>query len=154
MSEQDTLKSIMLPYDVVAFDPGKNTGISYWNWETGEHLRSIRTLGLELTQLYVGSIVKGPIKWMIIEKYIPNQQVKRADLGEALQVIGMVKGAGAAHNIPVVEQMPADRLIAAKWAEVRIPRGHMPDDLSAYLHGYYFMRTRQRIQTPLEARNA
>lgn len=147
------LKRYPQKFDVVIFDPGKRTGLSFWLWEPGTCFTSRIADGLDALQAELDNLLGVSLKFLVVERYIPDRRAKRADLGEALQVIGMVKAVGRMSGTPVIEQMPGDRLMAAKWAEVKVPKGHMPDDMSAYLHGYFFMRQHHRIrQTPLERR--
>lgn len=125
----------------VAFDPGKTTGVAVWD-ESGKAI----LVGCELNEddldNYLDNLVPETVKLFIIEEYRIYSSVPHiGSKVETVQVIGQLKAYARKHNIKTIE-VPADRKeIAAKWAQVSLPKGktHLPDWKAAYLIGYYYL---------------
>lgn len=81
------------------------------------------------------------IEHIIIEEYrIFNDKFNhQGDKVYTAQVIGMLKRFARTLNIPYTEQPARVRSVSALWSGAKVPRGHMPDWMSAYLHGYYWL---------------
>lgn len=88
--------------------------------------------------------------WVIEEYRVRNSKFNHENSKvDTIQVIGDLKGVARRQGIRIVEQRAQDRLIGAKWARVQVPKGHMPDEMSAYLHGYYYLRRNNLIKSKL-----
>lgn len=127
--------------DYVAFDPGESTGIAAW---CDNH--SLPTVvGLEVNEeeldTFLDLLESYIPKIFIIEEYrVFNDKFNhQGDKVQTAQVIGNLKGWARRHSVQVIEQRPDCRVPAAAWAGVTLPRGHMPDWQSAFLHGYFYL---------------
>lgn len=129
------------PLDYIAFDPGKRTGVCAWKdpaqspvllsvMEESERDRLISFLRLQ------------PPKILIYEPYAVFNNVydHQGDEVYTAQVIGQLLSLCREKAIEAVKVSPELKKIAARQAGVPIPRGHMPDQLSAFLLGYYHLR--------------
>ena len=54
------------------------------------------------------------------------------------------------HEIRYVEQQPDARLMGAKYAQYVVSKGHMADDISAWLHGVFYLKQIGQLETALE----
>ena len=81
------------------------------------------------------------IEHVIIEEYrVFNDKFNhQGDKVHTAQVIGLIKGFCRTLKIPFTEQPARVRTVAALWSGTKVPRGHMPDYMSAYLHGYFWL---------------
>jgi hypothetical protein len=68
----------------------------------------------------------------------------------AAQGIGIVKGYCAIEKVHYVEQQPDARLMGAKYAQYVVRKGHMADDISAWLHGVFYLKQIGQLETVLE----
>jgi hypothetical protein len=135
------------PY-YASWDPGgsesrRTIGLTYWA-EDAEMLHMT-----SLTQEeYDREIQNIPptVKVFILERYIPFGHISHT--GNKLttaQRIGDIKGYARRNNIKVVEQDAKILTIGCMWAGVKRPRNskgqkkHLPDYLSSYVHGYYYL---------------
>lgn len=89
----------------------------------------------------------------VIENFRVDTQVRGAMFQwsemETSQMIGALKyAARRMNNSEVIMQEPGAVLGAAKrWAPFKWPKGHLPDDKSAYCHLAYFGMKRGLIDT-------
>jgi hypothetical protein len=132
----------------VSWDPGgsstkRTTGIAYWDEQA--NFIEMRSLTEKEFDEEIGKI-PSTIKEFIIEQYKPHGHINHT--GNKLttaQRIGDIKGYARRHQIKVTEQPSTILQIAAMWAQYKIPRNHkgqkqhIPDYISAYLHGYYYL---------------
>lgn len=142
------------PY-YASWDPGgsrteRTTGLAYWD----EQATLIDMVSLTEKE-FDEEIQKIPdtIRVFIIEQYTPYGHINHT--GNKLltaQRIGDIKGYARRNNIQVVEQKADILKIASMWAQYRITynkRGkkqHIPDYISAYLHGYYYLYNKGLIK--------
>ena len=137
---------------LLSFDPGKRTGFAIFTWETGKlHSKTILEYD-ELTTVLITLTPKHPPQVIVVEDYIirPGAANRGHARGEAMRVIGQLEGVAARLGCSLIKQRPEIRLVAAKWAGYKVPRGHMPDDMSAELHGIYYLRQQGKYTTALE----
>jgi hypothetical protein len=139
---------------LLAFDPGKRTGIAIFDFHTGE-LNSKFVCGYDELTTFVNCL-SGNIAAIVVEDYIirPGVGNRGHARGEAMRVIGQLEAASYRLSCRLVKQRPEVRLIAAKWSGTKVPKGHMPDDMSAELHGIYYLRQQGKYTTVLERERA
>jgi hypothetical protein len=133
----------------ISFDPGgaelATCGVATWN-EKGEEIGRTKLNPGELDKFLEGLEPVAPdIREFIIEAYIgygTNHGLHHiGSRFKTSQQIGMLKYYARRHNIIVIENASTDKNIAMKWSGTKKTwKGtHMPDDVSAYLHGYHRM---------------
>ncbi len=126
----------------VSWDPGgsrkkKTTGMT--KWDVDGNPRVIEQLGEEDVDRELSNM-EDTVELFIIERYIPRPGVSHT--GNKLltaRVIGNLEGFARRQGIEVFFQSSSILKIAAMWAQVKPPKGHLPDKISAYLHGYYYL---------------
>lgn len=65
---------------------------------------------------------------------------------ETSQLIGTLKYAAyRMNNSPVVLQEPGILTMGRVWCDFPVPKGHIPDDISAYIHGATYMMKQNMI---------
>lgn len=64
------------------------------------------------------------------------------------QMIGRVKLCAEWMDAPVFMQEPSNVLpMGRKWCPFKLPKGHIPDDKAAFIHGAHFMMDKNLIST-------
>lgn len=128
----------------ISVDPGQTVGVATWH-EDGSFIHKSKMQEPVFEVFLQGLLAPGypnEVIKFIIEEYRVYGSKSTAHIGSKIptaQCIGKVKMVASMLNVPVIEQ-PATKLrVAAKWAGVKVPGGHIPDDISAYLHGYYYL---------------
>lgn len=135
---------------LLAFDPGKSTGVAIFTWPTGE-LKIKTSMPYDKLTAFIADIPIN-VAAIVVEDYIirPGVGNRGHARGEAMRVIGQLEAASYRLGCTLVKQRPEVRLIAAKWSGIKVPKGHMPDDMSAELHGIYYLRQQGKYTTALE----
>jgi hypothetical protein len=85
----------------------------------------------------------------IVEEYRVYAHMATAHIGskvETAQCIGKIKMIAKMLGVPVIEQPATVLNGAAKWAGIKRTARHWPDDISAYLHGYYYLHKKKLIK--------
>lgn len=136
---------------LLAIDPGKHNGLARWNWETAE-LTHNWELEYDAMCKFLDNL-KWDLHAIVIEDYIIDGRKNHGSRGDTIKIIALAESAGRRLKIPVIRQQPALRMQAAKWAEIKVPKGHMPDTMSAMLHGIVYLRRQGKYVTPLEKRS-
>ena len=153
---------------IIAVDPGdKNNGIAYFT-QQGEGVKGTADLkikyvtdsdGLSDFLLTIWGIsqtkkapegVKNPSNMFFVIENFRVDTVARTGKNQAMfqwnemltsQSIGRVKLLARWINAPVFMQEPsAVWPMARKWCPFPLPKGHPPDDASAFCHGAHFMK--------------
>jgi len=136
---------------ILAVDPGKRNGLAIFQDEKDGLLQCNWAATVEgLIDYLHGAMQRMSLSVIVAEDFIIAPGKNNGSRGEAMQVIGILKFAAKLFDIPLVLQRPELRLHAAKWAGETIPKGHMPDEQSARLHGIYYMRSQGKFTTVLE----
>lgn len=134
--------------EVWAIDPGKRNGFAKWNWETGVYLG---TTILSFEDVLDRLAQADNLHSIVIESFRSRGAITRGSSNEASQVIGAADSACRRLAIPLVRQQPGNRFLAAKWAGIVLdPRKHTKDDISAYLHGFFYMHQQGKVLSVLE----
>lgn len=140
---------------ILAFDPGKITGIAIFNQDG-------TLLGMEQLPLDSGdnNLLKWtawypyPVSLVIYEKFITFRQKAMQQVGskqETAQAIGLIKGLAFRKQAELVEQKPDIKPIASKWSGVTVPSNHaISHQYDAYLHGFYLLHQRGIVKSKLE----
>jgi hypothetical protein len=68
----------------------------------------------------------------------------------ASRAIGIIQGIASVNSIRTKEQQPDARLMGAKYAQYVVRKGHMADDISAWLHGVFYLKQIGQLETVLE----
>lgn len=124
---------------VVSVDPGKNIGVALWT-STGVLLfKSVMDFDT-LDDFLENS---SNIAEIIYEDYTTNPWKKQGGSKQhAAQVIGMLKSHARRRGIDIVCQPNTILRVAALHAGIKVPaKGHIEDDVSALLHGWYYFET-------------
>lgn len=128
----------------VSVDPGQTVGLATWDSD-GKLIHKSKMPRVDFEKYLWGLVEPNyphKIKRFIVEKYVVYGQKATAHIGKANpteQVIGMVDMVARRLGAPVTKQPATILRISAKWAGVKVPGGHIPDEISAYLHGYYYL---------------
>lgn len=139
----------MTEYVYVSWDPGTSTGVACWDKDGNPHRIGTELKSDEARDRFLDELANHPIREFIIEEYRVYASKARAHIGSKVytaQVIGDLKSWARRHGVKVIEQRSDIKDSAAKWAQVTVPKGHMPDWMAAYLHGYYYLHRKGLIR--------
>ena len=129
---------------ILSVDPGDSTGLALWNG-LGE-LLWMKKMPLEDFIIWAGMSRLGErLKVIVCEDFTLRPRAGRnlnakGNKLKAAQAIGVVKWLAYAHMSKLVMQQPNILGVAELHARVA-HKSHQPDDVSAYLHGYYYFET-------------
>lgn len=134
----------------ISFDPGKRTGVATWN-DKGEcrgkteYLEDDLIFFLRFQLKACRNSDYGKPKAVIYETFQVRPDKAKSFAGsvhEEIQVIGMIKLFAAELEVPLVASSPNNLRVTAMWSGTKIPaKGHIPNPVSAYLHGYHYLHT-------------
>lgn len=122
----------------ISFDPGKITGVVQWN-SLGESL-AFHHLDEDELDEFLDLVERWPVppEAIIYEEYRVYASVPHVGSKvQTIQVIGVIKRTARKLKCPWYEVRADVKKIAALWSGVKIPKGHMPHYLAAYLVGYW-----------------
>lgn len=155
---------------LVAVDPGdKNNGFCYFKYNTETRIADLR-----IQEVLDGKGMSGTLRtlyevnrdrevaisvqadnpsqfYFVVENFRVDTKVRGAmfqwnDMATS-QMIGRVRLCAEWMGAPVFTQEPAILGMARKWAPFKLPKGHIPDEKSAWLHGAHFMMDKNWINT-------
>lgn len=122
---------------VLSLDPGKNIGRALWT-ESGKLLfNDLCDLDTALSYLVNA---KGITK-IVYEDWqlFTRQSEQTGSKMEASQLIGAVKLWAKLDSDRSIYSQPSSILpVSALHVGLKLPKGHTPDQMSAYLHGHYW----------------
>lgn len=142
-----------LDVKILAIDPGRNTG-----WAEIEFGGRLVDKGIILLDDFGDFLYKYPTEGLsaiVVEGfrlYAHKAQAQQGSTVEAAQVIGMVKGFCSGRSVRFVQQQPDARKMGAGYVQYKLGTGHTPDDISAWLHGIYYLKKIGQLTTVLEKR--
>jgi hypothetical protein len=114
----------------ISFDPGETTGIAEW-LESGE-LKAVHQLDQMELDDFLKTLESEPPEIFIMEEYRVFGHVNHTGSKiPTVQTIGQIKAFARRYSIEIIEQKEGIRKIAAMWSQTKIPKGHMPDWMSA-----------------------
>lgn len=125
---------------VLSVDSGKNVGWCLWTEEGMEIDRGV--CDMEDFPVFLEDI-DDELSIIIYEDYIgfKNQSHNGRQTGSrfvASQVIGMLKQFAKPRGVKLVRQQSNILSVSAAHTGYKLPKGHLPDQDSAYLHGHYY----------------
>lgn len=128
---------------VVSIDPGDTTGVALWNDQGYRYWQ--RKMTLEEFEIWCDAF-DADVSIVVCENYVhrPRQRYEaKGSKMKASQGIGIAKAFARRRKAKLVIQGPDILRITALHAGIKVPqRGHIDDDVSAYLHGFrYFVST-------------
>ena len=136
---------------VMSVDPGdKRVGWAIWS-EKGE----LRAKGVSDPDTFLSMLIQnGGLSAIVTEDWRLRKERQKA--GRPMlssEVIGMLRYHAKATGCELVRQNPGILRITALHADVKLPKGHIPDDVSAYLHGYWYFEAAGILSSkPLDER--
>lgn len=147
---------------IIAWDPGeKNIGCAMFSYNEEARTANLmfkriltRDTMYKVLELAEGMLLnENQRHTFVIENFRidPNNVANRNPRGrssamfqwsevETSQVIGALRYAAFRMNqSDVVMQEPGILAMGRKWCDFKVPKGHIPDDVSAYIHGLHYM---------------
>lgn len=126
---------------VISVDPGgARIGIAFWG-ENGDLFHKHIWLFEDVIDNLME--INEPITTVVVESYRNRGVEKRGSSLMTVQVIGMMKLFAKQQGAAYWEQNPDILRVSAAHTGTEIPaKGHIRDDISAYLHGHYFFVTK------------
>lgn len=146
---------------ILSFDPGEvNVGFCMFLYNEELRKADLKYMAVltpeqtyEMLELAEGMLKPGQTHTFVIENFRIDQKVRGAVFQwsemKTVRLIGALEYAARRMNkSKVVLQEPGPVLSQArKWAPFKWPKGHLPDDKSAYCHGAYYMMKYRYIDT-------
>lgn len=124
----------------MSFDPGKKTGVVTWSAEAKPLM--VNELNEEELDEFLDMIESHPDSpiMFIYEIYVVYGGMAIHHIGKEVlteQVIGSIRRTARRIKAEIVKVPATNKKIAALWSGTKIPKGHMPDWMAAYLVGYW-----------------
>lgn len=151
------------PKWVFAFDPGeKNIGWAMFKYDAEKRKADLRRMtiirGIEslfpILDTLDGLASKLDTTFVIENFRIDNvARTGRSAMKfqwsemETIRIIGMVQYLAHRTKSSIVFQEPRILNMGKRWCDFKLPKGHIPDDKSAYIHGAHFMMNAGWIDT-------
>jgi len=122
---------------VLSVDPGgKRVGAAFWTDDGLFREKHIWDFDSVLSELVK---ITEPITVIVCEGFTNRGMEKRGSKHQTSQVIGMLKLLAHQWGAEFIEQEPGILRVSAAHTGTQIPaKGHIRDDVSAYLHGHYY----------------
>lgn len=124
---------------LLSVDPGDHVG--YALWDGGECYENLRVTRSEFMQMLANGYFEGVDK-VVAEDFALFRGRAQKQVGSKMPaslVLGALELWCRQHGIWLTKQHSGILSMASKHANRPLPEGHCPDDLSAYLHGYYYL---------------
>jgi hypothetical protein len=137
---------------VLSVDPGERIGVGRWSDRGKLLFNGVITIDDFPDYLSLDSWNDEPVHAVVMEDWRLRQGKQMAQTGSRMltsQVIGMVRLWAYQHDAVLVLQNSQILRVAAMHANLKLPKGHIKDATSAYLHGYYFFES-QGLLEPVE----
>lgn len=133
------------PDHLIAFDPGKTTGVAYFvNGQVkAQHQIKLDDLDEFLEDKYERIFRNADPGVVIYENFKLFSWRAKQQSGsamEASQAIGMIKSFARRTRASIFDQSPQIKPIGYKWAGLTAPKNHSKShEVDAYVHGVYWM---------------
>lgn len=122
----------------LAIDPGdKRIGVAAFTEGGVETYRTILTP--EEFMLYLNDGYAAPKRFVVESWRMTPGKTRGGSAMLSSQAIGMVRLRAFQLNVPIHFQQPGILQVAAMHEGITLPKGHCPDDLSAFLHGSHWL---------------
>lgn len=124
---------------ILSVDPGKNIGRALWTNDGQFLFKDVCDFDTLMSFLIDTSPT---ISTVVVEDFtlFKRQMQQTGSRMEASQVIGALRLWEMQDSTRLlVKQPPAILPVSALHTGITLPKGHTPDDLSAYLHGHYYL---------------
>lgn len=139
------------PAYYLSLDPGNNTG-----WATfDENGNSTGYGSVHDRESVYSTLTAVQAKALIVEdfKLYPWKSTQQAWSSlETVRVLGAIEFWAYAKQCPIHFTSPTNLKIGMMWAGLRVPKGHIPDEQSAYAHGVWWLQ-KNGIRNPQQFRN-
>lgn len=139
---------------ILAVDPGStNVGYAVYEHEGKQTESTLVRQGIVHFDSLVDFLKEmSYITHLVYERYRirPGGRQNIGTDGKVMQAIGKLDMWAASLGIPASTQEPSILPIAAKIVGRTLPKGHLRDDISAELHGAYWLRQRNWYVSALE----
>lgn len=131
----------------ISFDPGKITGVVTWD-EQGNVLAYHQFDESQLDEfLDLVEAWPAPPVCFIFEEYRVYGSVNHTGSKvPTIQVVGVIKRTARKLRISAHEVRADVKKVASLWSGVKIPKGHMPHWMAAYLVGYWHLHKNKIIK--------
>jgi hypothetical protein len=121
---------------ILSVDPGKNVG--YALWEPDGTVIEGGAMEIDSFLSFLAELTE--VDTIVYERFqlLRRQKQQTGSHMEASQVVGALRLYAEMKGVDLVRQNPDILPVSALHAGVKLPKGHTPDALSAYLHGHYY----------------
>lgn len=136
---------------ICAIDPGEHTG--YAIMESGGKVLEKGVVELPDLPVFLSTLPGRSVSVIIYEGFRLYRHLADRQSGSnipASRAIGTIHGFAYFNQLRTVEQQPDARLMGAKYAQYVVRKGHMADDISAWLHGVFYLKQIGQLETVLE----
>lgn len=151
-------KTYTMTHYILAIDPGsKNVGYALYEHESKAENATLLRQGIVHYDSLVDFLgTMGYVTHLVYEIYRirPGGRQNVGSDAKVIQAIGKLDMWSATLGIPSYTQEPSILPMAAKIAGYTLPRGHLRDDMSAVLHGAFWLRKRGWYVSALEREKA
>ncbi len=129
----------------LSVDPGEHVG--YALWDGTDCYENVVVSKSEFMQMLAGSYFEGADR-VVAEDFALFRGRAQKQAGSkmpASQVLGALELWCRQRGLWLTKQHSGILSIASKHADRPLPAGHCPDDLSAYLHGFYYLEAQGEL---------
>lgn len=141
----DPAEMIDPPDHMIVFDPGKVTGVAYFNRGEIQKLHDVELddldefLELNYELLFMAAD-PGVVLYENFKLFSWKAKQQSGSVMEASQAIGMIKSFARRTKSMIYDQSPQVKPIAYKWAGIQVPKNHKNSHRTdAFVHGEYWM---------------
>jgi hypothetical protein len=147
---------------IIAIDPGAvNTGVAMFRYDSEAkkaHMFYLKILHEDAEKQIMSVIGKSEPKHTVVLEAFRNamstgnfRNRKSANMTAAElatnKLANKIKATAAGNGHELILQEPSILAMGKKWCDYKLPKGHIPDDKSAYIHGVYYMMKAGLIRT-------
>lgn len=130
------------PAILIAFDPGKTTGVAKFVHGEVQEMNQIHIDDFPKFMDRVRDECQGEVVFLFENFRLFSWKAKQqsGSTMEASQIIGMIKMVAAGMGADIQEQSPQIKPVAQKWTGVIPPKNHANShQVDAYNHGVYWL---------------
>lgn len=130
---------------VWSIDPGKRIGIAEWSekgvLQQNHIIDDVSLYGWMRNEVRSPNSPLGHVTRIVMEDWKLRGGRAMQQTGSrmvASQVIGSINLFAYLMDVEIILQQPQAMKVAALQHNIKLPKGHIPDDLAAKLHGLYY----------------